>query len=370
MSYLQRFKACLVLSGVGDAMGYYNGKFEFEKSGSRIHSKVNKLGGLENLQIKLPSWMVSDDTVMHIATAKALIGNKDITPSEKLYLKLVEEYANCMSDMNGRAPGNTCMSALVYLQSHKGSGYKIPFNQRGAGCGAAMRSMCLGLVYQKPEQLDDLIKVSIEAGRITHNHPIGYLGSLVSALFTAYAINGKVYSIEMIRYKTEILDVPIKSWGHNLLKVLPMALEYVKSEGRDVEENTQKWHSFEDSWRSYLKTRQILDGENEPVFPNNYDVDERDEFYTSLSISGWAGSCGHDAPMIAYDALLKSKDNWLELCLSGVLHGGDNDSTGAIAGAWYGALYAYKDVPKNHYKNLEYRDVLKSLATSLYKLQN
>jgi ADP-ribosylarginine hydrolase len=35
---------------------------------------------------------------------------------------------------------------------------------------------------------------------------------------------------------------------------------------------------------------------------------------------------------------------WEELCLRGVLHGGDNDSTGTIAGAWYGALYGFKEV--------------------------
>jgi ADP-ribosylarginine hydrolase len=39
---------------------------------------------------------------------------------------------------------------------------------------------------------------------------------------------------------------------------------------------------------------------------------------------------GHDAPLIAYDALLGGKDNWEEIALRGILHGGDNDSTGVI----------------------------------------
>jgi len=33
-----------------------------------------------------------------------------------------------------------------------------------------------------------------------------------------------------------------------------------------------------------------------------------------------------------------------------VLHGGDNDSTGAIACAWFGALYGFHGVPQCNYK--------------------
>jgi len=36
--------------------------------------------------------------------------------------------------------------------------------------------------------------------------------------------------------------------------------------------------------------------------------------------------------------------------MRGVLHGGDNDSTGAIAGACFGALYGFTGVPKCHYE--------------------
>lgn len=51
-----------------------------------------------------------------------------------------------------------------------------------------------------------------------------------------------------------------------------------------------------------------------------------------------------------YDALLAAGDSWVKLCHHGVFHGGDSDSTGCIAGAWFGALYGLGSVPPKHYK--------------------
>ena len=89
---------------------------------------------------------------------------------------------------------------------------------------------------------------------------------------------------------------------------------------------------------NYLKIRNIENGENEPVFPDNYNVKERDKFYPTIAGKTWAGSTGVDSVLIAYDGLLGCGGDWKELCLRAMLHGGDNDSTGCIAGSWFGAL--------------------------------
>jgi ADP-ribosylarginine hydrolase len=65
--------------------------------------------------------------------------------------------------------------------------------------------------------------------------------------------------------------------------------------------------------------------------------------------------------IIAYDAILSTLaycknekvNKWEEVCLRGMLHGGDSDSTGTIVGAWYGALFGFEDV---YEKNILYSE--------------
>jgi ADP-ribosylarginine hydrolase len=94
-----------------------------------------------------------------------------------------------MKNMGGRAPGMTCIRGANGLLN---SGYNwnyLGFDKNGGGCGASMRAACIGLYFYN--DLDKLMQVSIESGRITHHNPLGYLGSFVAALFTAFAIQNK-----------------------------------------------------------------------------------------------------------------------------------------------------------------------------------
>lgn len=45
--------------------------------------------------------------------------------------------------------------------------------------------------------------------------------------------------------------------------------------------------------------------------------------YKSWSSEGRGGHSGHDAPMIAYDALLAAGSDWGELCKQAMFHGGE-----------------------------------------------
>lgn len=70
-NYLERYQATMVLAGVGDAVGYKNGQWEFCTSSKKIHAEFNEMTGnkgMNNFELK-EQWKYSDDTAMHIATA-------------------------------------------------------------------------------------------------------------------------------------------------------------------------------------------------------------------------------------------------------------------------------------------------------------
>jgi ADP-ribosylarginine hydrolase len=76
-------------------------------------------------------------------------------------------------DMWERAPGQTTTGACFRMNPLVPKGYVTPFNPRGGGCGAAMRAMCIGLMFPHEDQLELLIEIAVESGRMTHNHPTG-----------------------------------------------------------------------------------------------------------------------------------------------------------------------------------------------------
>jgi len=72
----EHYRAVMLLAAVGDAMGYRNGSWEFNKNGETIHREMMEITqdqGALKLRMDPDNWRYSDDTVMHIATAEALV---------------------------------------------------------------------------------------------------------------------------------------------------------------------------------------------------------------------------------------------------------------------------------------------------------
>ncbi|XP_073683877.1 ADP-ribosylhydrolase ARH1-like isoform X2 [Garra rufa] len=349
---VKHYTAGMLLSGVGDALGYRNGVWEFNQSGPAIHQEVRALGGLKKISVNLPDWLVSDDTVLHLATAEALATGK---ADEELLHEVAFQYVKGMKDMEMRMPGASTIRGVSHLRPGTEGGYRVPYNPAARGCGAAMRAMCIGLRYPHPDQLSTLVEVAVETGRMTHPHPTGFLGSVASALFASYAVQRR----------------PITTWGLGLLEeACPVAETFVKSAGYAVTETLSDWDYFTGKWKSYLDLRGLSSGTGPVIWPEKYGPAERDKAYTSFSLSGWGGGCGHDAPMIALDALLGAGSDWEELMSRAAFHGGDSDSTATIACCCWGLLYGMDGVPKCNYKKLEYRSRLENVAEKLYALSH
>ncbi|XP_074234700.1 inactive ADP-ribosyltransferase ARH2 isoform X2 [Camelus bactrianus] len=294
---MEKFQAAMLLGGVGDALGHGSAFREGSASGTKTQEELRAFGGLDHLVLSPEKWPVSDNTIMHMATAEALV--------------------------------------------------------TGSGFGAATKAMCVGMRYWKPERLETLVEVSIECGRMTHNHPTGFLGSLCTALFASYAVQGK----------------RLEQWGRDMLKTVPLAEEYCKKTIRHLAEYQEQWFYFEAKWQFYLEERKISeDSETEASFPDHYDAEERDKTYRRWSSEGRGGRRGHDAPMIAYDALLGARGNWTELCHRAMFHGGESGATGAIAGCLFGLLHGLDGVPGGLYRELEHKEELGRLGEALYHL--
>lgn len=117
MPTLDQFKASMVLSAVGDALGYKNGEWEFCHSGEAIHRELKNLGGLEKIDIK--GWVVSDDTVLHLATAEALVSTWKTR--QELFLKIASKYKDSMVSIY--IPFNLFLSFSVRVYCHQSCYY-------------------------------------------------------------------------------------------------------------------------------------------------------------------------------------------------------------------------------------------------------
>lgn len=337
----RRFVATMMLAGVGDTLGLWlyscpgstfnilycplgfkNGEWEFNLSGPAIHEELESLGGLKHINLR--DWGVSDDQVLHLATAEALIDTW--STKEELFETVARHFLKASKDMDGRAPGSMTLRAIQNLK-HKHRWNTMPYFDNAGGNGASVRAMCIGLLYSHEKDIDELVSISVECGRISHNHPTGFLGSVASAFFTSFAVR----------------DIPPVAWGRKFVKeILPIVYAYLEKSGRDWDKYQPMLKYFEKKLNQYIRIRHIKEeGKDHPVFPQGYDAKMRDEFYSSISWNGWGGASGDDAIIIAYDSLLGSKGNWEELLYRGVFHGGDSDTTGVLCCAWFGAVYGF-----------------------------
>lgn len=359
----ERYIACIILHALGDTIGFKNGEWEFksgfiEKPLEKIYEFID-LGGVNHIPKK--GWLVSDDTIMHMKVAESILEefNSMNRLGEILKKKFIEAYDQFYEEgLHVRYPGDTTLNNIKRLKEN-GKWNDTPYDINAGGSGASMRSLCIGLAFFGESQRHKLIQIAIESSRITHNSIVGYLGGLTSALFTSYAIEG----------------IDIKKWPFLLIDLLENDVaNYIKKSGRGYDEYINDRHIFINKWKIYIEDK--FDDKGNPIkrrstknfvyrtkyyydnFGYKKEKNEKELFFP--------GSGGDDSVIIAYDSLLDAENSWEKLVVYAMLHGGDTDTTGAIAAGWWGAVKGFKDVPKKSLKHLEYKNKLEELGKKLY----
>jgi ADP-ribosylglycohydrolase len=263
--------------------------------------------------------------------------------------------------MEGRHPGLTTMNSLRMMESGL-EWNKLPYNPMAIGAGAAMRTGFIGLYYAGKKNRKKLIAVSIEASRITHNSAIGFLGGMVSALFTAYALERSA----------------INTWPHKLMRLLKSDIidNYLKkSRPNEYKFYERDKHIFIGKWQKYLDIRfnglapkTDLKFMSNPVERIKFLADE----FSRINNNFFPGSCGDDSVIIAYDSLLESGSNEEKMVVYSILHPGDSDTVGCIGMSWFGTYYStvsQLNLLENNVDNLEFKSELTRLALRFINLK-
>jgi ADP-ribosylarginine hydrolase len=381
----EKIEGSFLLLSYLDTIGFYNGKWELNyglnvenvnqalMANFTIVMEYNALGGFNYLSIK--NWYASDDTILTIAVIKALIDGGKERDFIKRYIEIYEDLIK-----KERLSGYQTIKSINFLKKifqNKLDTYldKIPFDKLMGGNGAAIRTGPIGLFYAN--DIDKLISVSIMASRLTHNIPLGYLGGLVSALFASYAYK----NISPLLWIDKLLELYESNKIQNYIHTTNINIIHDK----EIKDYFTTWYIYKEkrfddliNFRNKSNFLFAKDRYNALIefTPKNYFKDNKIENWHLL------GASGLDSVICAYDALLMSiipnelfqieKNNFIfnpeALIFFSALHIGDSDSTGAIAGFWYGALNGFTGFDINKIKELEFYKELTKLSDKVNNL--
>ena len=341
MRSLDKFRGCLLAGAAGDALGF---EVEF-LSEEAIFERFGETG-ITEYYLRRGVAEISDDTQMTLFTATGLLlgttrgMNRGIMGSYESYIRLSykdwlrtqtdtfplsNEYhyswlTNISQMFSRRAPGNTCMSALMCEEIGSTDN---PIN-RSKGCGGVMRVAPIGLYFcDKNCSIDDSDAIGAEAAAITHGHTLGWLPAVVL-----------VHIIRRLAENEEetILDAVLDSME-------AIKRRYANTENADI----------------------LLSLMQKAIDLSYSELDDLDAIH--LLGQGWVAE---ETLAIAIYCSLKYPKDIERALIAAVNHGGDSDSTGAVTGNILGASLGTEGIPQKFIENLELRDVILEVADDLY----
>ncbi len=212
-----------------------------------------------------------------------------------------------------RAPGNTCLSALL---SRKMGTIENPINN-SKGCGGIMRVAPVALALKSLNHDQEFIfQTGAESAAITHGHPSGYLSAGVLSSIIASILDG----------------LGLHEAVSNVLVIL------------------KNYHGHQECSDALLKAIEMADRGLEDFKA----IKELGE--------GWVGE---EALAIAVFCALKYSYDYRKAVTASVNHSGDSDSTGSITGNILGASLGLSSIPADWLDKLELREVITRAADDL-----
>ncbi len=217
-----------------------------------------------------------------------------------------------------RAPGVTCMNACEAMAS----GAKAVNNSKG--CGGIMRMAPVGLINTCPSFSGvELQCLGAQLAELTHCHELGWMPAGVFAHIVSLLSRDEASSVR--EAATQALNTlpeafPNAHYLGQLQELLRYTLRLADSDMPDLE----AIHALGEGW------------------------------------------VAEEALAIGLLCSLRHEDDFAGAITSAVNHGGDSDSTGAIAGNIVGAHLGLAGIPQRYLKHLELRDTISKIADDLF----
>jgi putative ADP-ribosylglycohydrolase len=217
-----------------------------------------------------------------------------------------------------RAPGVTCMNACEAMAS----GAKAVNNSKG--CGGIMRMAPVGLINTCPGFSGvELQRLGAQLAELTHCHELGWMPAGVFAHIVSLLSHDEASSVR--EAATQVLNTlpeafPNAHYLGQLQELLRYTLRLADSDMPDLE----AIHALGEGW------------------------------------------VAEEALAIGLLCSLRHEDDFAGAITSAVNHGGDSDSTGAIAGNIVGAHLGLAGIPQRYLEHLELRDTISKIADDLF----
>lgn len=355
MENIDKYRGCLLGGAAGDALGY---AIEFDRE-EAIAARYGS-HGIRNYQLDERGLApFSDDTQMTLYTANSLLcslaalsaqasgGAPAPAPAtlpspaalaayapaqmaqfyvEWMYTQVspypLAEPKAWISSLPelfaSRAPGVTCMNACEAMAN----GANAVNNSKG--CGGIMRMAPVGLINTCPGFSGvELQRLGAQLAELTHCHELGWMPAGVFAHIVSLLSRDEASSVR--EAATQALNTLPEAFpnAHYLGQLQELLRYTLRLADRDIPD-LEAIHALGEGW------------------------------------------VAEEALAIGLLCSLRHEDDFAGAITSAVNHGGDSDSTGAIAGNIVGAHLGLAGIPQRYLEHLELRDTISKIADDLF----